>query len=289
MWTNQRSDQWVLWVKKKQLCKKRRTFTQFPRGALAPETMGEEPCGHAPCWSRTMHHGLFLPLHTVRNGWSGQVMCLTSQSHGGGAWALPSPPRQPSSAHGGSCGLSFPLPHSILPPSPHSSPSPLPPSPSFLPILPFPLLWMHLWVSVNRNWDREICLALFGNLLFPHLSFLCSAFIKHSAKHLTTNVRKSDKPPPPPLPPNMQVSLAWLSRQPWAGTMMVDKAGGLPIEEHTLRPAVSLLWASGFSHGTPWTEAQQYQILPIGNYKTKQNKQTKKSGLLWASPMEQRK
>ena len=160
-------------------------------------------------------------------------MCLTSQSHGGGAWALPSPPRQPSSAHGGSCGLSFPLPHSILPPSPHSSPSPLPPSPSFLPILPFPLLWMHLWVSVNRNWDREICLALFGNLLFPHLSFLCSAFIKHSAKHLTTNVRKSDKPPPPPLPPNMQVSLAWLSRQPWAGTMMVDKAGGLPIEEHT--------------------------------------------------------
>ena len=175
-----------------------------------------------------------------------------------------------------------PTPFSLLPP--HSSPAPLPPSPSFLPILPFPLLWMHLWVSVSRNWDREICLALFGNLLFPHLSFLCSAFSKHSAKHLTTNVRKSDKPPPPPTP-TQHAGQPCLAQPAALGR---DRDGGqgrwspnwgahvlLAVAACTLRPAASLLWVSGFSHGTPWTEAQLYQILPIGNYKTKQNKQTK--------------
>ena len=303
MRTNQRSNQWVLWIKKNQLWKKSRTFTQFRRGALAPETMPEEQCGHAPpCWSRSIHHGLFLPRHTVRNGWSGQVMCLTSLSHGGGGWALPSPPRQPSSAHGGPCGLSFSLPHSILPPSP-SLLLPLPSS-SFSLFLSHPPLSPTLNASVSKC-EQKLRQRNLSSPLWKSCCFLIAhSCVRHSLSAVPNTWQQkweslTSLPLHPP-PPNRQVSLAWLSRQPWAGTVVVDKAGALPTEEHTccwpwLPAPLVLQWgrcewvaSAGGLAGPGLNSTKSYWSRTIKQSITKKKKK-KKSGLLWASPMEQRK
>ena len=42
---------------------------------------------------------------------------------------------------------------------------------------------------------------------------------------------------------------------------------------------------SGFSRGTRWTGAQQYQILLIKNYKTKHNQKKKKKNQAFSEPV----